>query len=74
MTEETKDGEKPPEQNKRPGVHRLILPGVIALGALLGLVFALSMPAGWLFVPEDAGQTARDDGAETDKNPKEFYA
>ncbi|MBZ0135444.1 MAG: hypothetical protein K8I27_03595 [Planctomycetes bacterium] len=54
--------------------RRIILWGSIGAGALLGLVFALAMPADWLFVPQELNPAQVDGVAQGTKNPKEFYA
>lgn len=54
--------------------RRWLMPAVIAAAVILALGFAFALPRGWVMVPEELEQTARDDGAEAEKNPKEFYA
>lgn len=70
-----KQEEAQPESGASPDSRRrIILRGAIGAGALLGLVFALAMPADWLFVPQAPDHTNESEIAEDTKNPKEFYA
>ena len=74
MTDE--NDKKPQEESgvSPDSRKRKIFWGAIGAGAVLGLVFALAMPADWLFVPQEADNLHGDHVAEDTKNPKEFYA
>ncbi|MCA8913050.1 MAG: efflux RND transporter periplasmic adaptor subunit [Planctomycetes bacterium] len=69
MNESKQESEKHVEPSKP---RRWIMPGVVAAGALLGLVFALAMPDDWLFVPQQ--ETVSDGHDHTGSGSKEFYA
>lgn len=75
MTDETKQ-----EATTEPGGNPLgskgpvVLWVVIGLGALAGLVLAMSLPSDWLFVPQDATDAHDHTGASEGTGSKEFYA
>lgn len=58
--------------NATSGRAKFILAGVMAVGALAGLVFALAMPADWLLVPQE-DETTSDHDVEA-AGAQEFYA
>lgn len=65
--EETEDAKPLP-------ARRWLMPGIIGAALILGLAFAFAIPRDWVMAPEEPERSARNDGAEAEKNPKEFYA